>query len=458
MSTPLHELAVREAAGLIASRDLDPADYLEAFLSRAESLEPRVRAWSNLDVEGAREQARQLSAEAKAGKLRGPLHGIPMAFKEEFAVSGFPDRSEPNGPEGPVAPEDATAVARVRAAGAIILGKTWMPGRSGNPPTRNPWNFEHTAGGTSSGSGAAVGARMVPIALGEQTFGSNLRPAAFNGVCGIKPTFGRASRKGMWAFSWSQDHPGVIGLTMDDLALVLSVICGVDPADPTSLAVEPPPSRIDPVDIRPPRIGLVRNFFPERTDPAMQAAVEACAAKLKDAGAHMKEVHLPEEFGLVWHIHRLVLNAEGSTIRARGEAEDAVAGQPLSFAAGGAGTRRLGELIPATYYLHAQRIRRVLIERTTRFLADEGLDGLLTAVAPTPAPKGLTSTGDPILLAPWSHLGFPAIALQTGQLSPEGLPMAVQLGSAPLSDYKLLCAGAWMEGVLGRLPSPPLTT
>src|SRR5581483_8689812 len=113
------------------------------------------------------------------GALRGPLHGIPFGFKEEFAVRGLPDRSEPNGPEGPVASEDAAAVARLRASGAIILGKTYMPGRTGNPPTRNPWNLEHTAGGTSSGSGAVVGARLVPVALGEQTFGSNLRPAAF---------------------------------------------------------------------------------------------------------------------------------------------------------------------------------------------------------------------------------------------------------------------------------------
>lgn len=454
MTAPLHELTVREAAQLIASRDLSPVDYLECFLERSERLDGRIRAWSSLDADGARARAQELAREAAAGTLRGPLHGIPFGFKEEFAVRGLPDRSEPNGPDGPLAAEDAAAVARLRAAGAIILGKTFMPGRTGNPPTRNPWNLEHTAGGTSSGSGAAVGARLAPVALGEQTFGSNLRPAAFCGVAGMKPTFGRVSRKGMWAFSYSQDHPGIIGQTMDDMALVLSVIAGPDPGDPTTLPVAAPPGRIEPSDVGPPRIGLVRNFFPERTQPAMQTVVEATARKLALAGAEVTDVTLPDEFGLVWHTHRLVLNSEGATLRAGVSAR--IADEPLSFATGGYGFQRLGELIPANYYLHSQRLRRRLIQLVTAFMESARVDVLLTAVAPAPAPRGLGSTGDPILLAPWSHLGLPAIAVQSGELSPEGLPMAVQLGAAPLADFPLLCWSAWMEAVLGRLPVPPL--
>src|SRR5918911_231919 len=155
----LHELTAVDAARAIAQGDLSPVDYLEALLGRVSRLDGQVQAWSGLDLEGARAQAQVLAEEARAGKLRGPLHGIPTGVKEESAVRGLPDRSEPNLPPGPVHAEDATAVARLRAAGAIILGKTYMPGRSGNPPTRNPWNLEHTAGGTSSGSGAAGGGR-----------------------------------------------------------------------------------------------------------------------------------------------------------------------------------------------------------------------------------------------------------------------------------------------------------
>jgi Asp-tRNA(Asn)/Glu-tRNA(Gln) amidotransferase A subunit family amidase len=350
-------------------------------------------------------------------------------------------------------------VAKLRAAGAIVLGKTYMPGRSGNPPTRNPWNLEHTAGGTSSGSGGAVGARMVPFTLGEQTYGSNLRPAAFCGVSGFKPTFGRVSRYGMWAFSYSQDHPGIIALSVEDLALVLSAIAGPDPKDPTSLDEPPPPATLEPDRARPPRIGLVRNFFPDRTEPEMQRAVEAAASRLAAAGASVESVQLPEEFGLVWHTHTIVLTVEGASINARKNVEPIGAGErPSVFTSGTYGASRLGELIPSLYYLQAQRIRRRLRQLVTDFVREKHLDALLTATAPGPAPKGLASTGNPTLLAPWSHLGLPALTVQTGELSPapEGLPMGIQLAAPPLADYDLLCAGAWIESTLGRLPAPPL--
>lgn len=451
----LHELTVREASRLIAAGDVSPTDYLETFLERSARIDPKLKAWSNLDVEGARAQAHRLSEEAGRGQFRSALHGIPIGFKEEFAVRGLPDRSEPYGPEGPIAAEDATVVARLRDAGAIILGKTFMPGRTGNPPTRNPWNLEHSAGGTSSGSGAVVGARLAPVALGEQTFGSNLRPAAYCGVAAIKPSFGRASRRGMWAFSYSQDHPGVIGQTMDDMALVLSVMCGADPLDPTSVESTPLPSAINPADAKPPRIGLVRNFFPEMTPAPMQTVVDQTARKLAEAGATVKDAWLPDDFGLVWQTHRLVLAAEGATIRARADLEPAAGGEPISFGPGANGTSRLGGLIPASYYLQAQRIRRKLVSDMAEYFEREQLDGLLTAVAPTTAPKGL-ATHDPVLLAPWSHLGLPAIALQSGQFSPEGLPIGIQVGGRRMADYELLCLGAWIERALGRLPVPPL--
>jgi aspartyl-tRNA(Asn)/glutamyl-tRNA(Gln) amidotransferase subunit A len=452
----LHELTTSQAARAIAQGDLSPVDYLEALLERIDRLDGQVHAWSGMDIERARAEARQRADEARQRKLRGPLHGIPTGVKEEFAVQGLPDRSEPNLPPGPVHEQDATAVAKLRAAGAIVLGKTYMPGRSGTPPTRNPWNLEHTAGGTSSGSGAAVGARMVPFTLGEQTFGSNLRPAAFCGVSGFKPTFGRVSRAGMWAFSYSQDHPGIIALSVEDMALVLSVIAGPDPRDPTSLDEAPPPATLEPGRTKPPRVGLVKNFFPDRTEPEMQRVVEAAAQRLASAGADVQSVSLPEEFGLVWHTHTLVLRVEGAAINARANAEATARGERLTFGSGTLGASRLAELIPSVYYLQAQRIRRRLRSVVSDFFREQGLDVLLTATAPGPAPKGLASTGDPVLLAPWSHLGLPALTVQSGELSPDGLPLGIQFAAPPLADYDLLCAGAWIESTLGRLPAPPL--
>src|SRR6266550_2495872 len=214
--TVIHELGAGEIAQAVKNRVLSPVEVLEAYLKRIKALDVKVQAWSLVDWDGARRQAMELEAEAAKGSLRGPLHGVPIGVKDEFHVRGLPTGMR-DWSELPVEPEDATCVARLRSAGAIIVGKTHMPINGRLPPTRNPWNLEHTAGGTSSGSGAAVGARMVPLALGEQTVGSNLRPAAYCGVDAIKPTYGRVSRFGCFPFIWSLDHVGLIGLNMEDL-------------------------------------------------------------------------------------------------------------------------------------------------------------------------------------------------------------------------------------------------
>src|SRR6185503_16693156 len=159
------------------------------------------------------------------------------------------------------------------AAGAVILGKLHMPIHGVMPPTRNPWNRSHTPGGSSSGAGAAVAARMVPFAIAEQTAGSGLRPAAFCGVAALKPTYGRISRFGCFPLSWSMDHPVIIGRDMSDIALVLSIVAGKDPQDDHSLSDEPPSAHLNVDQITPPRIGLVENFIPEHTEPIMRDAI-----------------------------------------------------------------------------------------------------------------------------------------------------------------------------------------
>ena len=434
------QLTVSTLAGMVASGAATPSEILESYLTRLDEVEGKVHAWSHLDIEGARATAEVLTGEAAGGMLRGPLHGVPVGVKDEFHVEGMPTYFAD--PDGRPQPEDATAVARLRAAGAIILGKTHMPIDGKLPPTRNPWNLGHTAGGTSSGSGAAVAARMVPIALGEQTFGSNLRPAAYCGLAGLKPTFGRIGRFGCYQFSYSHDHVGLIGLTMADLALVLSVIAGPDPRDRSSLPEPAPPADLSLAGMRPPRIGVVRNFFPERTQPVMQDAIDRSAARLREGGATVTDVLLPEDFGVVWMVHRLVGAPEGATFRSR-KYVGPNAVQPSV-------RDRIAEAIPATYYLQAQRIRHFFWESLQSLYED--VDALLMATAPGPAPEGLSSTGDATLLAPWSCLGYPAITLNGG-LSPEGLPLGLQFAAPPLADHALLRTGAWCEQVIGRLPA-----
>jgi aspartyl-tRNA(Asn)/glutamyl-tRNA(Gln) amidotransferase subunit A len=447
-SSELLELSAGETAAAVVA-GTSPVEIAEAVLAQIGSYDPVLRLWSQMDVDDVRAQAAVLAEEAAAGRFRGPLHGVPVGFKEQFAVKGFGTQQNASRPPGPPASEDSTVVARLREAGALVLGKLYMVGPLGTPPSRNPWNPAHTPGGSSSGSGAAVASRMAPLALGEQTAGSNNRPAAFCGVAGYKGTYGIIPRAGMFPLVWSTDHPGLMARTVEDLALMLSVLAGPDPRDPTSLPATALPADLYLSSVRPPRIGLVRNLFPERTGAEMQAAVEAAAVKFADAGAEVIDYVLPEEFDLLWHGHVLVSAGEKSTLNAHKDPLDVA---PHPTAVGGA-RREVLSLLPATYYLQAQRLRRHLRGVYSALFAD--VDLLLTGAAPGPAPEGLASSGNPVLQVPSSYLGSPATTINAG-LSQNGLPLGVQFMGAPMADYEVLQWTAWCEGVLGRLPAPAM--
>lgn len=432
--------SVHEIADAVRNGETTPSEVLEAVFERIEATEDKILAWSCLEPEVARAQAEALTAEARAGKLRGPLHGVPIAIKDEFHVKGMQTLFRGEGAR--IEPNDSAIVTKLREAGAIIVGKTYMPVPGKLPPTRNPWNLEHTPGGSSSGSGAAVGARVVPIAVAEQTGGSALRPAAFCGVASIKPTYGRISRYGCYPFSWSRDTVGLIGLNMADIALVLAAVAGPDPRDLTAFNEPPPPADLKLSEVRPPRIGVVRNFFPEKQEGYMNAAIDAAASKLAAAGATVEDFLLPDDYDILTHASRLV-QAEGEAMHSSERAANPPTGSQITGA----------EFVPATYFIHARRVRTWMIERLRPIF--EQYDGLIMASAPGHAPRGLHTTGDPILLEPWTFLGFPAVNLNGG-LSPEGLPLGIQMVGGPRMDYELLQTGAWSEQVLGLLPPPPM--
>jgi aspartyl-tRNA(Asn)/glutamyl-tRNA(Gln) amidotransferase subunit A len=457
-----YELGVSEIVEGVRTGEISPVQLVRALLERISTIDQKVHAFSYLNADGALATAERLESEAKAGQIRGPLHGVPFGVKEQFAVAGVATRADWKDPSPAIAASDATCVSRIKAAGGILMGKLYMVGPSGTPPTRNSWNLEHTPGGSSSGSGAAVGARMIPFAMSEQTGGSGIRPAAYNGVSGLKPTYGRVSRYGMFPMAWSHDHACMIAQSIPDIARVFSVIAGYDAKDSTSRATPVGTIAIDSAAIRPPRIGVVRNFFPELTEPVMQDAIEAAATKLKGAGAAIVDMKLPEEFGLAWPNSMLVSGPEGAVINARENGVRAAAGKAvLAQSASGLKlkskfsglSRELGAVIPAAYYLQAQRIRRYLLDKLVTVFAE--YDAILMATAPGPAPRGLDWSGDWSLLLPWSHLGNPAISIPCG-LSPDGLPLGLQLVGDQVGDEKLLAVGAWCEAVLGRLPVPPL--
>jgi aspartyl-tRNA(Asn)/glutamyl-tRNA(Gln) amidotransferase subunit A len=304
---------------------------------------------------------------------------------------------------------------------------------AGDPsPTRNPWRADRTPGGSSSGSGAAVAARLVPIALGTQTGGSILRPAAYNGVIGFKPTYGRVSRRGIVPLAWTLDHAGPLVRSVEDAALVLGVLAGHDPLDPRSLQAGPfRPGAARPA-LRQPRLGLLTDFV----------------ARLRESGATVTEIRLRSSFDLYLAAHRLTMQAEAATVHAAWIARERDLYSPRIR-----GEAMVGALLPGWAYLQAQRIRRRLAAETGELAADLDAFVLPTASNLVPGPE---TTGDPSFQAPWSLLGWPSISLPSG-VSADGLPFAVQFVARRLDEVTLLRAARRVEEVLaygGRPPDP----
>ena len=296
MTAPF-ELSVVDAAAAIRQGRLSAVDLVEACLGRIDACEEQVQAWVVVDRSGALEAARRLDVEAREARFRGPLHGVPVGLKDIIHAAGLETTAGARGFADTAPREDAPCVARLRAAGAVILGKLQTTEFAFSDPavTRNPWHAARTPGGSSAGSAAAVAARMVPAALGSQTVGSVLRPAAFCGVVGLKPTYGRVSRRGVVPLAWSLDHVGVFARSVADAALVLSVLAGHDPADPGS-ATAPPPDVAAVVaapPTRPPRLGLIGEPFLARATQEARAHLGEVARTLEARGAHVEPVRLP---------------------------------------------------------------------------------------------------------------------------------------------------------------------
>lgn len=447
----LHELTVYEAAQRIRQRELSPVALIQALLQQIERLEPKVQAWVTLNRSGALATAKQLEEEAQRGSIRGPLHGVPIGIKDIYWTAGIKTTCGSRIFTDHVPSYDATTVARLKQAGAIILGKTVTTEfATADPgPTRNPWHLEHTPGGSSSGSAAGVAARMVPAALGSQTGGSIQRPAAYCGVFGLKPTHGRVSNYGVFPVSWCLDHMGPLARTVTDIALVLQVLAGHDPMDP-STSRAPVPDYLQAIQRaeRAPRLGLVRQFYLERADPELRAHTEEMAQRLARAGAAVEEVKLPDSFKAVLAAHRTVMHVEAAAVHAELFRRHADLYRPKLRA-----TIETGSLIPGMYYLQAQRIRRQF--RNDMGQVFQRIDFLLAPAAPGPAPRDLTTTGDPSFNSPTSFSGLPALTVPSG-LNAAGLPLAIQLMGPAFAEDRLLAAARWCEAALNVNLKPPI--
>ena len=445
-----YELTASQAAAQIRQGTLSPVTLCRSLLDRIDRLDGDIRAWVTIDREEVLETARRRETEVERGDPLGPLHGVPVGLKDIFNTDGMLTTAGSRIYAEFVPDYDATSVARIRRAGGIILGKavTTEFATSDPSPTRNPWNLEHTPGGSSSGSSAAVAARMVPAATGSQTGGSTCRPAGYNGIVGLKPTYGRISRYGVVPVSWSLDHVGILVRSVADAALMLTAMSGFDPNDPGSLDLPVPDfARQMAQHNHPPRIGLVREYYSETATPEVWAHTEEVAQRLADAGAEVVELSLLDTFASCHGAQRIVMHVECAAFHERFYRERADEYGPRIRSA-----IEMGLIMPASKYLQAQRLRRQFREDMVDMVRQ--VDVVMTPATVSPAPKDLNTTGDAAFQVPWTSSGLPTVVVPSG-LSELGLPMAVQFGGLPYEEGKLLGAAQWCEQALGVSLCPP---
>ncbi len=428
-------LTASDAAAAIARGEMTSEALVGECLARIEKLEPEIKAWAFIDTAYALEQARAADAVLREGKGVGPLHGVPVGIKDVIDTGDMP--TEGNSPlfEGYRPRSDATCVAALRAAGAVIMGKTVTAELASSTPgaTRNPRNTAHTPGGSSSGSAAAVAAGMVPLALGTQTAGSVIRPASFCGIYGFKPTLGLISRHGVILQSHSLDTIGVYGRTVEDLALVTDAMAMHDGQDPVSLpgsrpqlsviaASEPP---------LPPLLAFVRTPAWEQTAPVLK---EAFAELVSELGARVEEVELPSLAQAV-ECQRIVQSAENAAyygiFRER---------KPELLSDGLTERLKAGARIAAQDYIRAINMRERIYASVEEVLTQ--YSAILAPSSLGPAPRGIGSTGDPAMNGLWTYLGVPCVSLPL--LEAEGLPIGVQLIGARRDDGRLLRTARWL--------------
>lgn len=436
--TGMSALGAREAVGRIKSGTLSARDYALALLECVDGTEAHVQAWTCLDAEYLLKHADAADDARRAGAPCGPLHGVPVGVKDIVDTADLPTENGTVLHAGRQPQHDAVIVARLRAAGGLLMGKTvttelatYAPGK-----TRNPRDPSRTPGGSSSGSAAAVAAGMVPLAIGTQTNGSVIRPASFCGVVGYKPTAGWIPRTGVLRQSPALDQVGVFARNVEDAALLAETLCGWDVRDPSTAPRRKPmllEATLAQKD-RPPRFGFVRTPMWERVAPDAQAAFLELANLL---GEHVVEIELPDRAGSVIGWHRTLMEAD---IAASFEAEYTRGADDLSASLRAQIER--GRATNADDYRRALE-QRVLVAEAFDDLFD-GIDAILTPATLGTAPLGLESTGDPVMCTLWTFTGQPAISLPKLH-GVDGMPLGVQLVGRRDDDARLLGAAAWLS-------------
>jgi aspartyl-tRNA(Asn)/glutamyl-tRNA(Gln) amidotransferase subunit A len=440
----LHELTATEALRLMRAGELSPVALVEALLERIATRDTTLRAWVCLDRDGALGAARDAERAWREGTA-GPLCGIPIGVKDLIFTRGLPTGANfaPFRDRDPGV--DAACIARLRAAGAIVLGKVETTQFAGRDPSRacNPWNLARTASGSSSGSAVAVADRMVPVSVATQTGGSIIRPAAYLGVVGLSPTYGRVSRDGLLPRSFSFDTVGAMARSVEDVELLFGVMAGPDLRDMSTLvARRPKRSRSTPDHA--PRLVVIEDFL-QRVAPGTSAHFMATIERLAARGARVRRARLPVPLDVLLAIHTVILFVEAGTYQST-----MLPRYREHYTPGLRAQLEIGHAIPAYAYIQAQRLRRRVRTRFDALL--RGVDAFVLPSNPDGAPDRST-IGPHFCQVPWTVMGWPAITLPTG-LSSEGLPLGMQLIGAPFAEATLFPAARWAERQLDPMPAP----
>jgi aspartyl-tRNA(Asn)/glutamyl-tRNA(Gln) amidotransferase subunit A len=443
-------MTIAEAARQIEANALSPVELTSAALERIERLNPRLNAFLTVLPDQAMAAAKTAERDIRAGRRRGPLHGIPIGLKDLCATQGIRTTSGSKLLRDHVPTVDATVAARLAEAGTILLGKLHMNEFAYGPdgdnthdgPAHNPWHLDHMTGGSSSGAGAAIAASLCLGALGTDTGGSIRIPSALCGIVGIKPTYGRVSRYGITPLSWSLDHAGPMAKTVEDTALLLQAMAGADPHDPSAARLPVPDYAAALTgEVRGLRIGVPREYFFDALDADVEHAVGEAIAVLKELGASVREVSWPALRYTTLAALILVL-VEASAFHAPW-----IRSQPQAYDPDIALRLKWGLLIPATAYLKAQRLRARICQDAARLWAD--VDVLAVPATAMAAPRlgesrvrlanRETSTREALLrlMRPFNLTGLPAISIPCGFTS-TGLPIGLQIAGRPFDETTVL--------------------
>ena len=439
---PLYYLSIHEAQQLIQSRQLSPVELTRSVLERIAAVDGKLHAYINLMADSAMEEARVAEAEIVGGNWRGPMHGIPVAVKDQLDVEGAAARIR----QFTKGVGDATAVRRLREAGAIMLGKLHMSSLpdADLPVPRNPWNTEHVTGGSSTGSGAAVAGGLCLGSLGEDTAGSIRNPSAFCGLAGLKATYGRVSRYGLAPLSWSLDHCGPMARVVEDTAHMLQAIAGHDPQDPTS-STAPVADYASALreDVKGMVVGVPRDYINEcapRTEPIVLKLMDKAIDELKSLGARVEEVK----------VRTLHIATISNAVIYYNEFWAAHKSDAAWVLKNGAAQRRariyLGILTNSADYIQAQRVRsRVRAEFAEVFRKVDCL-ALPCQTGPAPLLKDMGPIDTlfkhvvPEYHGPFNLVGLPTLSVPCG-FSENNLPIALQLVGKPFDELTILRAG-----------------